>query len=84
MVLARRAEEGISRMCQCEECERLWKAYQAATIESVQFYEELRSITEDRGLEKLSATTTRAEAAERLRRGNPANWPNIRQQPGIG
>ena len=67
MVLARRAEEGISRMCQCEECERLWKAYHAATIESVQFYEELRSITEDQGLEKLSATTTRAEAAERLR-----------------
>ena len=67
MVLARRAEEGISRMSQCGECERLWEAYQTATIESVQLYEELRSITEDQGLEKLSGTTTRAEAAERLR-----------------
>jgi hypothetical protein len=67
MVLARRAEEEISRMGQCEECERLWKAYQAATIESVQLYEELRSITEDQGLEKLSEITTKAEAAERLR-----------------
>jgi hypothetical protein len=67
MVLARRTEEKISRMDQCEECERLWKAYQTATIESVQLYEALRSITEDQGLEKLSGTTTRAEAAERLR-----------------
>jgi hypothetical protein len=67
MVLARRAEEGISRMSQCEECEHLWKAYQTATIESVQLYEEPRSISEDQGLEKLSGTTTRAEAAEQLR-----------------
>jgi hypothetical protein len=54
-------------MGQCEECERLWKAYQTATIASVQLDEELRSITEDQGLEKLSGTTARAEAAERLR-----------------
>jgi hypothetical protein len=67
MVLARGVEERSGRMEQCEECERLWKAYQTATIESVQLYEELRSITEDQGLEKLSGTTTRAEAAERLR-----------------
>ena len=67
MVLAIRAEEGISPMSQCEKCERLWKAYQTATIESVQLYEELRSITEDQGLEKLSGATTRAEAADRLR-----------------
>jgi TPR repeat protein len=67
MVLARRAEEGISRMSPCGECERLWKAYQTATIESVQLYEELKSITEDQGLEKLTGTTTRAEAAELLR-----------------
>ena len=53
-------------MGQCAECERLWKAYQTATIESVQLYEELRSITEDQGLEKLSGATTKAEAAERL------------------
>jgi DNA-directed RNA polymerase alpha subunit len=62
MDLARRAEEGISRMSQCEECERLWKAYQTATIESVQLYEALRSITEDQGLEKLSGTTTRGRS----------------------
>jgi hypothetical protein len=67
MVLARRTEEGISRVDQCEECERLWKAFQTAPIEGVQLSEELRSITEDQGLEKLSGTTTRAEAAERLR-----------------
>jgi hypothetical protein len=67
MVLARRAEEVISRMSQCEGCEHLWKAYQTATIESVQLYEELRSITEDQGLEKLSGTATRPEAAEQLR-----------------
>ena len=67
MLLARRAEEGISRMSQYEECERLWKAYQTATIESVQLSEALRSITEDQSLEKLSGTTTKAEAAERLR-----------------
>jgi hypothetical protein len=54
-------------MGQCEDCERLWKAYQTATIESVQLNEELKSITEDQGLEKLSGTTARAEAAERLR-----------------
>jgi hypothetical protein len=67
MVLARGVEERSGQMEQCEECERLWKAYQTATIESVQLYEELRSINEDQGLEKLSGTTTRAEAAERLR-----------------
>ena len=67
MALVREVEEGSGRMEQGEECERLWKAYQTATIESVELYEELRSITEDHGLEKLSGTTTRAEAAERLR-----------------
>jgi hypothetical protein len=49
MVLTRRTEERISRMSQCGECERLWRAYQTATIESVQLYEELRSITDDEG-----------------------------------
>jgi hypothetical protein len=67
MARAREVEEGSGRMEQGAERERLWKAYQTATIESVQLYEELRSITEDHGLEKLSGTTTRAEAAERLR-----------------
>jgi hypothetical protein len=51
MVLARRAEEGISRMSQCEECERLWKAYQTTTIESVRLDLELSSMTEDQGLQ---------------------------------
>jgi len=64
MVLTRRAEE--RRMGQCEECERLWKVYQRTTIEAVQLYGELRSITEDQGIEKLSGATTKAEAAERL------------------
>jgi hypothetical protein len=38
MVLARRTEEKISRVDQCEECERLWQAYESATIQSVQLY----------------------------------------------
>ena len=54
-------------MSQCEECERLWKAYQTATIHSVQLYEEIESMTEDQGLQKLSEMTTKAEAAERAR-----------------
>ena len=64
MVLTRRAEE--RRMGQCEECERLWKVYQKTTIEAVQLYGELRSITEDQDIEKLTGATTEAEAAERL------------------
>jgi hypothetical protein len=34
-------------MDKCEECERLWKTYQTATIESVQLYEEIESMTEE-------------------------------------
>ena len=60
-------EERTSRMDQCEECERLWKAYQTATIESVQLDEEVRSMTEDESLQKFSQATTKAEAAERQR-----------------
>jgi hypothetical protein len=67
MVLARRTEEKISRVDQCEECEPLWQAYQAARIQSVQLYDEIRSMTEGQSLQKLSETTTKAEAAERLR-----------------
>jgi hypothetical protein len=67
MVLARRTEEKISRVDQCEECERLWQAYQTATIQSVQLYDEIRSMTEGQSLQELSETTTKAEAAERLR-----------------
>jgi len=66
MVLARRTEEKISRVDQCEECERLW-ACESATIQSVQLYEEIGSMTQGQSLQKLSETTTRAEAAERLR-----------------
>jgi len=74
MVLARGVEERSGQMEQCEECERLWKAYQTATIESVQLYEEFRSITEDQGLEKLSRNdnpgricrAAREEARQRL------------------
>ena len=66
MVLARRTEERKSRMGQCEECDHLWKEYQRATTQSAQLYEEIRSMTEDRGLRKLRQTTTKAEAAERL------------------
>ena len=62
-----RLEERAASGMECEEGQRLWKAYQTATIESVQLYEELRSITEDQGLEKLSRMTTRAKAAEQLR-----------------
>jgi hypothetical protein len=54
MLLARRAEERRSGMGQCEECERVWKAYQKATAQSVQLYQELRSMTEDQGLQNLS------------------------------
>jgi hypothetical protein len=67
MVLARRTEAKITRMDQCEECERLWTVYQTATIQSVQLYEEIRSMTGDQGLQKLSEMTAKAEAAERLR-----------------
>ena len=66
MVLAIRTEERKSRTGQCEECDRLWKEYQRATTQSAQLYEEIRSMTEDRGLRKLKETTTKAEAAERL------------------
>jgi len=83
MVLARGVEERSGRMEQCEECERLWKAYQTATIESVQLYEELKSISEEQGLEKLSGTTPRAEAADRLRERLAKAWQNTRWQPGI-
>jgi hypothetical protein len=61
-----RREEGASGM-ECEECQRLWKAYQRATIESVQLDQEVRSMTEDESLQKFSEVTTRAEAAEQLR-----------------
>ena len=66
MVLAIRTEERKSRTGQCEECDRLWKEYQRATTQSAQLYEEMRSMTEDRGLRKLRETTIKAEAAERL------------------
>jgi len=66
MVLAIRTEERKSRTGQCEECDRVWKEYQRATSQSAQLYEEIRSMTEDRGLRKLRETTTKAEAAERL------------------
>ena len=52
---------------ECEECQRLWKAYQRATIELVQLDQEVRSMTEDESLQKFSEVTTRAEAAEQLR-----------------
>ena len=54
-------------MEQCEECERLWKAYQTATTQSVQLDEEIRSMTEDQGLQKFREATTRAEAAQQQR-----------------
>jgi hypothetical protein len=66
LVLARRTEERKSRTGQCEECDRVWKEYQRATSQSAQLYEEIRSMTEDRGLRKLRETTAKAEAAERL------------------
>ena len=55
-------KEGISRMSQCGECEHPWQVYQTATVQSVQLYEEIRSMTEGQGLKKLSETTTKAEA----------------------
>jgi hypothetical protein len=55
-------------MDKCEECERLWRVYRTATIQSVQLYEEIESMTEYQGgLEKLSEMTTKTEAAERAR-----------------
>jgi hypothetical protein len=54
-------------MDQCEECQRLWKAYQKATIQAVQLDEEIRSMTEDQDLQRFSEVTTKAEAGERLR-----------------
>ena len=49
-----REEERTSGMDKCEECERLRRVYRTATIQSVQLYEEIESMTEDQGLEKLS------------------------------
>ena len=83
MVLATGVEERSGRMEQCAECERLWKAYQTATIESVQLYEELKSISEEQGLEKLSGTTTRAEAADRLREKARQSLAEHQVAPGI-
>jgi hypothetical protein len=62
-----RQEERTSGMDKCEECQSLWKAYQKATIQSVQLDEEVRSMTEDESLQKFSEATTKAEAAEQLR-----------------
>ena len=60
-------EERKSGMDQCEECDRLWKEYQRATIESVQLDAEVRSMTEGQGLQKFREAAARAEAAEQLR-----------------
>jgi hypothetical protein len=62
-----RQEERTSGVDKCEECQRLWKAYQKATIQSVQLDEEVRSMTEDESLQTFSEATTKAEAAEQLR-----------------
>ena len=51
----------------CEECEGLWKAYQEATIKSVQIDEEIKSMTEDQGRQNFSEARARAKASERLR-----------------
>jgi len=67
MVLAREVEERSGPMDQCEECDRLWKEYQRATIESVQLDAEVRSMTEGQGLQKFREATASAEAAEQLR-----------------
>jgi hypothetical protein len=84
MVLARRAEERKNRMVQCEECEHLWKAYQKATIQSVQLHEEIRAMTEDQGLQELSETTTGPRLPNAYARRPGKAWPNIRRQPGLG
>jgi hypothetical protein len=51
----------------CEECEGLWKAYQEATIQSVQIDEKIKSMTEDQGRQKFSEARARAKASERRR-----------------
>ena len=66
-VVVIRTEERNSGMDQCDECQRLWQAYQQATIQAVQLDEEIRSMTEDQDLQKFSEVATKAEAAERLR-----------------
>ena len=45
----------------------LRKAYQRATIQSVQIDGEIKSMTEDQGLKNLTEATIKAEAAEQLR-----------------
>ena len=72
MVLAREVEERSGRMEQCEECERLWKAYQTATIESVQLYEELKSITEDQGSREVERNDNQGRSCRAAtREGSP-------------
>ena len=66
-VLMMRLKERAASGMECEECLRLWKAYQRATTQSVQLDGEVRSMKEEQGLQQLSETTARAEAAEQLR-----------------
>ena len=66
-VVVIRTEERNSEMDQCDECQRLWEAYQKALIQAVQLDEDIRSMTEDQDLQKFSEVATKAEAAERLR-----------------
>ena len=53
-------------MDQCEECQRLWNGYQAATTQAVELHVEVRSTTENQGPKKFEARA-RAEAAEQER-----------------
>ena len=66
-VLMMRREERAASWMECEECQRLWKAYQRATTESVQLDTEVRSMTEGQGPQKFRETAARADAAELLR-----------------
>ena len=66
-MLIMRLEERAASGIECEECQRLWKAYKRATTQSVQLDAEVRSMTEDQGLQKFRETTARADATEQLR-----------------
>ena len=66
-VLMMRLEERAASGMECEECQRLWKAYQRATTQSVQLDAEVRSMNEDQALRELSETIARADVAEQLR-----------------
>lgn len=69
-------------MDQCEECQRLWNTYQAATTQAVELDVEARSTTENQGL-RSSKQEPEPKLPSRNESRLAKGWRNIKQ-PGIG